>query len=299
MTQAIRILALIALPLAATAQEAPVYPTPQDALDALVAALGTGEVDAALAAIDPGAGDLIRDPDNPENTEVMGDLVAAWQEGWRFVPREDGHVVIELGADDWPFPVPLVKGSDGWRFDIEAAREEILDRNIGLNELDVIDVLDAYVAIQSGYRLTDHDGDGVMEFAASIISSEDGRDGLYWPGDDSPVGDLAARASLDGFGEEGSDLAAEPFSGYYFRILTEQGDAAPGGAMSYMVNGNMVAGHALLAVPAEYGVTGVNSFIVGEAGVIYEADLGPETLDTALDMHSFDPGDGWEALPED
>jgi hypothetical protein len=135
-----------------------------------------------------------------------------------------------------------------------------------------------------------------MEFASAILSSEDGRDGLYWPGGDSPVGDVAARASLDGVDAEGGDNGAEPFAGYFFRILTAQGDAAPGGAMSYLVNGNMVAGHALLAVPATYGETGVHTFMVGENGIALQADLGPVSFDAAFGITAFDPGEGWEAV---
>ena len=153
-------------------------------------------------------------------------------------------------------------------------------------------VLDAYVDLQAQFRLVDHDGDGVMEFAQSIISSEV-RDGLYWPGDDSPIGEAAARASLDGFSDGTDDITPEPYEGYYFRILTGQGSNAPGGAASYIVNGNMVAGHAALAVPAEYGVTGVKSFLVAENGMILEADLGEETLAKGYEIMLFDPADGW------
>jgi hypothetical protein len=132
-----------------------------------------------------------------------------------------------------------------------------------------------------------------MEFASAVLSTEGRRDGLYWPGEDSPVGDLAARASLDGV--VGTEDAA-PFAGYFFRILQAQGEAAPGGAMSYLVGGNMVAGHALLAVPAVYGETGVHSFMVGENGIVVQADLGPDSLDVAFGITAFDPGRGWEIV---
>ena len=289
--------AVVLWPALASAQDAaPVYATPQAALEALFGAIAAGNPAGAAAAIGPQATDLV-DADDPVATaEALADLSAAFLEGYRFVPAGEGALTIALGADGWPFPVPLLREGEGWRFDAEAAREEILARRIGANELDVIDVMDAYVEIQREYRGTDHDGDGVMEFASAILSTEGRRDGLYWPGEDSPVGDIAARASLDGVaGAEG----AEPFAGYFFRVLTAQGAAAPGGAMSYLVNGNMVGGHALLAVPAVYGETGVHSFMVGENGVVVQADLGPSSLEVAFGITAFDPGRGWEIVTDE
>ena len=285
----------LALPLAAQ-DAAPIYDTPQAALDALVAAISAGDAAAAVAAMDPAATDLVEAEDPEAVAETLSDLTERYREGYRFVPQGADAVVIELGEDGWPFPVPILRGPDGWRFDAAAAREEILARQIGANELDVIDTLDAYVAIQRDFRLVDHDGDGVLEFASAILSSEGRRDGLYWPGDDSPLGDVAARASLDGVDADAGDESAVPYQGYFYRILTAQGDAAPGGAMSYLVNGQMVAGHALLAVPAVYGETGVHTFMVGENGVVLQADLGPDSLDAAFGITAFDPGEGWEVV---
>jgi hypothetical protein len=287
-------------PALASAQDtAPLYPTPQAALEALFGAITAGNPEGAASAIGPSASDLV-DADDPVATaDALADLTAAYLEGYRFVPAGPGALTIALGADGWPFPVPLLREGDGWRFDAEAARAEILARRIGGNELDVIDVMDAYVEIQREYRGTDHDGDGVMEFASAILSSEGRRDGLYWPGEDSPVGDVAARASLDGFADAEGNEAGEPFGGYFFRILQAQGEAAPGGAMSYLVNGNMVAGHALLAVPAIYGETGVHTFMVGENGVVVQADLGPDSLDVAFGITAFDPGRGWELVTDE
>jgi hypothetical protein len=275
---------------------APVYPTPQAALEALFGAITAGNPAGAAAAIGPSATDLVDADDPVATTETLADLSAAYLEGYRFVPSGAGAITIELGTDGWPFPVPLLRDGDGWRFDAEAARAEILARRIGGNELDVIDIMDAYVQIQRDYRGIDHDGDGVMEFASAILSTEGRRDGLYWPGEDSPVGDLAARANLDGFADEDGNEAGQPFAGYFFRILTAQGDAAPGGAMSYLVGDNMMAGHALLAVPAVYGETGVHTFMVGENGVVVQADLGPDSLEAAFGITAFDPGRGWEIV---
>lgn len=293
-----RFLALTAALLASTsafAAEA-VYPTPQDALDALAGALGTGDPAAVAKALGPGAEELTGAVEDKIDAGALDVLHAAWKKGYRMVPNDDGSVVLELGEDGWPFPVPLVKGDAGWTFDIKAGAEEIAAREIGGNELDALDLIAAYGAVQALYRLKDYDADGVMEFASSVISPPGTRTGLYWAGEDSPVGDRAARASLDGFLEaDGEATGHEPFSGYYFRVLTGQTAAAPGGEMSYMQGDNMVAGHALLAVPAEYGVSAVKTFLVNEAGMVWEADLGEGTLDTAYDIQALDPdpAKGW------
>ncbi len=276
--------------------EAPVYATPQMALEAFVAAMETGEPWAAIDAIDPAARDLWDSEDPAAAVKAREDLLALYRAGYRFVPEEDSRVTIVLGEDSWPFPVTLLKGESGWSYDTAMAREEIQNREIGAAELEAIDVLRTYVDIQADYRKTDHDGDGVLEFASSLISTEGKRDGLYWPDGESPVGDVAAKASLDGYSEDGADTIAEPLGGYYFRVLVEQGPSAPGGAMSYIVNGNAVAGHAALAVPAEYGVTGLNSFLVSEAGTVYQSDLGADTLQIAFDLTVFDLGSGWEPV---
>lgn len=296
-----RIALLAASLLAGTAASAmdAVYPTPQDALDALAAALATGDPVAVANALGPGAEELTGAVEEEIDAGALTALHDLWREGYRFVPQEDGALVMDLGEEGWPFPVPLRRGEGGWMFDVAAGAEEIAAREIGANELDVLDLIAAYGAIQTLYRLQDPDGDGVAEFAASIISPPGARTGLYWIGPGSPVGDRAARASLDGFLEAGAEAPAhEPYFGYYFRILTGQTASAPGGEMSYLLGGNMVAGHALLAVPAEYGATGVHTFLVNEAGTIWEADLGADTLDIAYGMDRLDPDPaaGWRVF---
>lgn len=286
--------ALTCLAAAPIAAETPAtFPTPYDAMAGMMSALETKDRDAVLAVFGIDNKDLISNPDPTEEAKNRDAILALYHQGYRMMPQSDGAVVIALGADSWPFPVPLVHTDTGWTFDAEAGRQEIADRVIGLNEIEVIDLLQAYVDLQTVFRLTDHDGDGVMEFAAQIISEADTRDGLFWPGDDSPVGELLARASEGGFSDGDQDRPPEPFKGYYFRILTNQSAAAPGGAMDYLVNGNMVAGHAILAVPAAYGETGVNSFMVSENGMVLETILGDETLKTAAAMTSYDPGPDW------
>ncbi len=191
----------------------------------------------------------------------------------------------------------------GWSFDVEEGRAEMLERRIGRNELDVIDLLRAYVRVQSRFRQTDFDDDGVMEFAASILSTPGKRDGLYWPPEDgapeSPVGDAVAEAAAEGYVVDGQEQEPEPYLGYYYHLLQKQGSNAPGGALDYMINGNMVAGHALLAFPSDYGETGIMSFMVGENGIVYEADLGDDTLEAAQDIDSYNPGEEWVPVEDE
>ena len=281
----------LASPLAA---DPATYASPQDALDALMSALKTGDRDAVLTVFGAEAEDYLSDGDPDEDAANRFVLLALYNEGYRMVPQEDGSVVIALGAEGWPFPVPLAKTGDGWAFDNETGREEVALREVGLNELEILELMDAYVDIQATFRLNDHDGDGVMEFASQIIStSETERDGLFWADPDSPLGELFARASATGFSDGEQDYDPEPYSGYYFRILTEQSAAAPGGEMSYLVNDNMVGGHALLAVPAVFGETGIHSFMVSENGVVLEAILGEDTLEIAAGMTAYDPTEDW------
>lgn len=218
-----------------------------------------------------------------------------YAEGYRFRPEDDG-VVLLLGEDGWPFPIPILRTDDGWRFDLEAGIEELSAREIGLNELEVIELLEAYVDLQAAFRLVDHNGNGVMEFAQTIISDPEEQNGLFWPGKDSFVGAALARAAASGWSDGQVDYEAEPFLGYYYTILQEQGPNAPGGAYPYFVGDHFVAGHALLAIPADYGETGIHSFLVGENGIVYEADFGPETLSIASEISAYDPDTNWSQV---
>jgi hypothetical protein len=290
--------ALAALAGSAGAEPA-TFETPEAAVEALVAALEARDRGAVIAIFGPENEDIVSTGDPAEDRAIWGEFLTNAVTRRR-IDEEEGRATLVVGREAWPFPAPLVRGQDGWSFDAEAAREEVLMRRIGRNELAVIDIMNRAAEIQAAYRRTDHDGDGVMEFAAAILSSPGARDGLYWPegpgADLSPFSDAIAVASLTGFSLDGEDLEPEPFEGYFFRILQGQGEAAPGGAYGYMVNGNMVAGHALLAVPALYGDTGIMSFLVGENGIVYEADLGEQTLETALAISVFDPDAPWSSV---
>ncbi|MHA3979665.1 DUF2950 domain-containing protein [Halovulum sp. GXIMD14794] len=291
---------IAAAPIMATAQDAASYASPDEAVASLASALETAEVGPLLEVFGADAEDMVQSGEGPEDREDWADLLSLIQGGHAFEEQEDGSLVLSLGDDDWPFAVPLAKNDDGsWSFDTEAGRDEVFARRIGMNELDTIEILEGYVDVQAEFRLVDHDSDGVMEFAMHILSSSpEARDGLYWPGDDSPIGDFVASAAAEGYEIDGEAQEPQPYNGYLFRMLHAQGASAPGGAYDYVVNGNQVAGHALVAYPAIYGETGVSTFIVSEAGVVYEADLGEETADLAFDMTSFDPGEGWSPVEE-
>ncbi len=268
------------------------FDTPQTALDAFINALKANDQSELIKVFGPEAEDLIGTGDPVEDRERRQEVLGMYAEGYRFQPDEDG-VALLLGEDAWPFPIPILRAEDGWRFDLQAGIDELSAREIGLNELEVIDLLEAYVDLQAAFRLVDHNGDGVMEYAQTIIADPGERNGLFWPEEDGFVGAALARATASGWSDGEVDYEAEPFLGYYFRILQEQGPNAPGGAYSYFVKGHFVAGHALLAVPADYAETGIHSFLVGENGLIYEADLGPETLSISAEISAFDPDADW------
>lgn len=270
------------------------YASPQAALDAMISALRAADKNAVLGVFGAEAADYLSDGDPVEDRINRLTLLGLYEEGYRFVPQPDGSVLIALGAEGWLFPVPIASQDGSWAFDNDAGREEVRLREIGLNEIDVVELLQAYVTIQAEFRRADPNGDGVMEFAGQIIASDEtARDGLFWADEDSPLGELFARAAATGYNDGASDQPPEPFSGYYYRILTAQTDAAPGGAMSYIINGHMLGGHALLAVPAVYGETGVHSFMVSENGIVLEAVLGEDTLEIAAGMAAYDPTPDW------
>ena len=283
-------------------------PTPEEATEAFVAALEAQDRDALLAVFGPEAADLMSSGDANRDAESRDDFLGRYMEYHALDDLSEGVKELIIGRIQWPFPVLLVKNDAGWSFDPEEARDEILSRRIGLNELDVIEVMQRSIEVQDRFRSIDHDGDGdgdgdgVMEFASSVLSSPGQRDGLYWPHEDgkpdSPVGIEIALAAADGVSVDGVDQDPNPYLGYYFRVLTKQGPDAPGGAYDYLVNGNMVAGYGVLAYPADPGATGVMTFIVGENSVVYQANLGEATLEKAGAIDSFNPGEGWTKVEE-
>lgn len=215
----------------------------------------------------------------------------------KVVVRDDGEQrILVLGPELWPFPFPLVRDQNGkWGFDTIAGLEEIVNRRIGQNELHAIDTVRLFVEAQRDYAAEDRDADGVLEFAQKLVSSEGLTDGLYWPveqGDgDSPAGAID-QAALD------KAKAGDGYFGYRFRILKRQGDNVAGGAYDYVINGNMIGGFALIAWPASYARTGVSTFAVNQAGIVYERDFGPDTENIVAKIKTFNPGDGWQVVED-
>jgi len=204
---------------------------------------------------------------------------------------------IVLGNLLWPFPFPLVKKDKGWQFDTEAGLEEVIDRRIGENEIETIDNMRNYVTAQQIYASEDRDDDNVLEFAQRLVSTKGSHDGLYWPaenGDESPAGPFVVQAKI---GENGAS-PEQGYFGYRFRILKAQGSNIAGGQYDYVINGNMIAGFALIGWPARYGETGIKTFVVNHNGTVYQKDLGPETAKRAEQISRFNPDKSWEEVPD-
>ncbi len=289
----------LGLALVPAAQAEPAaYPSPREALEAVVAAVEAADRDALLTVFGPEAEDVVFTGDPGQDRENWSRFLADYRVSHRLKVSSQGWANVYIGEDQHPFPASIYRNEDGaWAFDAEEARDAVHLQRIGANELDVIALMHAYVDAQARFREVDYDGDGQLEFAAHVLSDADARDGLYWPptegAPESPIGDFMARAAADGYGVGDAVEAPEPYLGYYYRVLTGQGPAAPGGEMSYLVNGQMLAGHALLAFPADYGETGVMSFLVAENGQVLERDLGEETLALADAITLYDPGEDW------
>lgn len=280
-----------------TAQDATRFETPDAAVDAVITALHDRSLEDLLAVFGEGSEDILLSGEAPRDRAAWTEFVNMYNQSYFIHTNYGDTATLFLGDQNWAFPAPLILGEDGlWAFDIEEARTEVLIRRIGRNELEVIEIMHGYVAAQAEYRQADRDGDGVLEFAGSILSSPDAHDGLYWADGESPLGDFIAKAAADGYSQSGEDFDPQPYAGYYYRLLTGQGDDAPGGAMDYVINGHQVAGHGLLAVPAAYGETGVMSFMISENGIVMEADLGEDSLQAVLGMFSYNPGEGWAAI---
>jgi hypothetical protein len=269
------------------------FNSPDDAAAALASAVKSGTRPDLLKVLGTGGEDIIDSGDEVADKAAREKFLAAYDA--KHAVKVDGKKAsLILGADDFPFPIPLVHAKAGWEFDTDQGRREILYRRIGRNELDAIQTSLAFVDAENEYADKDR-GDGVGVYAQRIVSSPGKKDGLYWPSDnnDSPLGQLAADASAEGY-KAGSE--PQPYHGYYYRILTRQGASAPGGALNYVVKGKMIGGFALVAYPADYGNSGVMTFIVSHAGTIYQKDLGEDTEARARSMTSFDPDKSWKKV---
>ena len=269
-----------------------------EAADALIAAAGSYDTEALLEIFGPESRDIIETADPVEgrkNTMEFAEQARA-KKTVTVDKRNKALAYLSVGEDNWPFPVPIVKKGRSWYFDTSAGRQEILYRRIGRNELTAIDICRGYVEAQHEYALTKHDDALVNQYAQRIISSPGKKDGLAWQNPDGTwggtVGEDAAKAI-----EESYKGVRAPFHGYYFKILTKQGDAAPLGALDFVQKGAMIGGFALIAYPAVYQVTGVKTFMVSHDGVVYEKDFGPKTSDLAEAVDAYNPDRTWTPLP--
>ncbi len=271
------------------------YSTPKEARDALVQAATAG-LEATRTLLGPGSADIVRTGDEVQDAKLLADFNRRAAVKTLLEPNEmnPNEVRLLVGEEEWPFAVPLVRKSGRWYFDVQQGKAEIRNRVIGGNELDAIEVCRGYVEAQEIYAETDWDGNGVLEYAQKIASTEGKKDGLYWPGEDSPVAEGIARAVAQGYSKPGS---GKGYHGYSYRILLSQGPDASGGAQDYVVHDLMIGGFALVAWPAEYGVSGIMTFIVNQDGVVYEKDLGPQTAVLAKAMTKFNPDKLWRVSP--
>jgi hypothetical protein len=284
----------LALTTASFAQQK--FKTADEAAEALVNAARAGDRKTVLAVLGRGAAEIISsgDPVEDENTRKL--FVAAYDAKHSVKMDGDKPATLLVGNDDFPFAIPLVKKDDGWSFDTAAGRQEVLARRIGRNELAAVQVCLAYFDAQNDYANVTPKEDGMSVYAQRIVSRPGRKDGLFWPTAEgeqqSPIGEAVAGASRRGY-RVGS---GEPFHGYYYRILTRQGPSAPGGALNYVVDGKMVGGFAMIAWPAEYGNSGIATFLVNHQGIVYEKDLGRRTRRAASRITTFNPDHTWKRV---
>ncbi len=277
------------------------FDTPKEAADALVQVAANSDVAAAKEILGPDGEDLIssEDPVMDKNRAQEFAAKAKEKSSIEIDKKDRNRAILLVGNDDFPLPIPIVKRKGKWSFDTKVGREEILNRRVGANELNTIEICRGFVEAQHEYAMERHDGSKVNQYAQQILSTSGKHDGLAWQNPDGtwggPVGEEVAKALQEGYKAE----RGTPYHGYYFKVLKGQGPAAPGGEMDFMVGGAMIGGFALAAAPAEYRVTGVMTFIVGPDGVVYEKDLGPDTLKTFQSMDRYNPDKTWNVTEDD
>jgi hypothetical protein len=282
----------------AAAAQQKTFASAEEAVKAAVAAARSDSDKELLAIFGAQAKDLLLSGDAVADKQRRAQFLKAYDEKNSLVADGDNRIVV-VGNNNWPFPIPLVKKGDGWVFDTDKGKEEILNRRIGQNELDVIQVSLAYVDAQREYAMKVRGKEGLLEYAQKFRSDAGKKNGLYWEAkageEQSPLGAFAARARSEGY--KAGDKPV-PYHGYYYKILTGQGKSAPGGAYSYIVKGKMIGGFALVAYPAEYGNSGVMSFIVNHDGKVLQKDLGKNTAAVASAMKEYNPDTTWTEVKE-
>ena len=274
------------------------FKSPEEAVKALIDAVRGDDTKELLVILGPAGKEIIFSGDEVADKTGRGRFIKAYEEMNRLAKENDKRIILHVGNDDWPFPIPIVKVSENWRFDTQEGKEEILNRRIGRNELNAIRVCLAYVDAQREYALMNRNSGGLPEYAQKFVSEKGKRNGLYWEASEgeeqSPLGPLMAKAVKEGYtGKKSGDKRA-PYHGYYYRILKSQGKDAPGGEYDYVVKGKMIGGFALIAYPAEYGNSGIMTFMVSHDGVVYEKNLGKDAEKIATAMKKFDPDKTWK-----
>jgi hypothetical protein len=287
---------ITAVPILAASQIT--FATPEAAVDALIAANRDNDLTKLLAILGPDGEKLIHSGDSVADRRGRKLFVAAYDEAHKLDREGDDKAALIVGADEWPLPIPLVRENAHWRFDTKAGADEILNRRIGRNELDVIEVCRAFVEAQHEYAAKRLGPNGAAEYAQHFMSRIGQRDGLYWPAkageEESPLGPLIARAQTAGYRPGTPHQRPRPYYGYYFHILTQQGPNAPGGAKDYVVNGRMTGGFALIAYPATHGDSGIMTLIVNQDGIVYQKNFGPDTTNIAARITQYDPDASWQ-----
>lgn len=276
------------------------FATPEEAVNGLLVAAKTEDVRELLNILGPDAKEIISSGDEVADKNGRELFLRMYEENHDLARQGDARVLLEVGKDQWPFPIPIVKQAGTWRFDTREGKQEILDRRIGKNELSAIQACLAYFDAQREYAAKGGNGKGLPEYARKFLSEPGKKDGLYWEAREgeaqSPLGPLFAAAQERGYTRKTSGQRPSPYLGYYYRILTAQGKNAPGGVHSYLVNGRMIGGFALIAYPAQYGVSGVMTFMISHDGVVYEKDLGRKTGTVAAAVKAFDPDPSWRKV---
>jgi hypothetical protein len=270
------------------------FESAQKAADAMVDAAEKFDVTSLLRIVGPQGEDLVLTGEYAQDRERSQEFAAQARKKKQVSldPKTDTRAYLLVGEQDWPFAIPIVKRDGRWAFDAAAGRQELMYRRIGSNELDAIEICEGYVEAQFDYAYRKRTGYEAPQYAQRIISNPGKQDGLAWQNPDrtwgGPIGEKIARAL-----EQGYNLKAEPYHGYFFKVLKAQGPAAPLGTMEYVVKGIMIGGFALVAAPAEYGETGLKTFMVSHTGVVYEKDLGPDTLAQFQKLERFNPDKSW------